>query len=362
MKAVILAGGSGSRLWPLSRKQTPKQFQKLISSQTMLQETIDRLKFLNPEDIFISTNAEYEKTVRSQIKSKKIPPINIIVEPDMRDTAPCIGLAATVIASRHPKEVMAVIYADHLIQNTKEFTTKLKIAEQIAQKEKTLNIIEVKAKYPNVNLGYVKIGNPIKEIEGTQIYAFEGFREKPTLDTAKKFVNSFNYLWNTGLYVWRVDVILEYFSKHLPGTYKQLSKIQKHIGTKDEKKYLQECYPKCEKISIDYGIMEKVNKKHVRIIPAELGWSDVGTWESILEELPVDKDENLIKADHISIDTHQSLIYGTAEGKTIATIGVSDLVIVDTPDALLICSKKRSQDVKKIVELLKKSKKNNKLI
>lgn len=355
MKAVILAGGTGSRLWPLSRISQPKQFQKLISNKTMLQETIERLNFLKPSDIYISTNKEYLDLVKDQVKSKRIPKNNIIVEPALRDTAPCIGLAATYIAKKHPQEVMSVIYADHLIQNKKEFTEKLKIAGKVAKTDNTLNIIEVKAKFPNVNLGYVKIGKPLKEVDDTEIYSFEGFTEKPSLEKAKKFLESYKYLWNTGYYVWRVDTILNYYKKHQPKTYKHLMEIKKFIGTKKESQALKTYYPKCEKISIDYGIMEKVDPRVVRIIPAELGWSDVGTWESIMEELPRNRKGNLIKATHLGIDSSNSLIYGNPK-KLIATIGVNNLVIVETQDALLICRKDRSQDVKKLVEKLKKSK------
>jgi mannose-1-phosphate guanylyltransferase len=362
MKAVIMAGGSGSRLWPVSRKGMPKQFQKLISSQTMLQETIDRLDFLSPSDIFISTNEDYKKIVIEQSKQKKIPNSNIIIEPALRDTAPGIGLAAAYIASKHPKEVMAVIYADHLIQNKKEFKQKLKIAAKIAEEEKTLNIIEVKAKYPNVNLGYVKIDKPLGTIDGTQIYSFDGFREKPSHEEAKKFVESYKYLWNTGLYVWRVDVILNSYKKHLPNTYALLKKIQENIGSDKEQTTLKKLYPKCDKISIDYGIMEKVAKSSVRIIPAELGWSDVGTWQSIMEEVPHNRQDNIIKSNHIGIDTNQTLIYSAVNGKLIATIGVEDLIIVDTKDALLICKKNRSHDVKKIVENLIQKKNKRKYI
>lgn len=249
---------------------------------------------------------------------------------------------------------MSVIYADHLITKKRELIKKLKVAEKVAKKENTLNIIEVKAKFPNVNLGYVKIGKPLKEISGTEIYAFEGFTEKPSLRKAKKFLESFKYLWNTGLYVWKVDVILKYYEKFLPKTYENLIKIQKSIGTSKELATLKKYYPLCDKISIDYGIMEKANKKDVRIIPADLGWSDIGTWESILSELPTDKNKNLVKGNHIGIDSKKSLIYGNKE-KLIATIGIEDLIVVETEDAILICKKDKSQDVKKLVENIKKN-------
>ncbi len=352
MKAVILAGGTGSRLWPLSKKNQPKQFQKLISNKTMLQETIERLKFLKPSDIYISTNKEYKHIVLEQSKPYKIPVDQIIVEPALRDTAPCIGLAAIYVAHKNPDEVMSIIYADHLIQNSDEFIEKLKIAEQLAKKENTLNIIEVKAKFPNVNLGYVKIGKPLKEINDTQIYSFEGFTEKPNYEKAKKFLQSYKYLWNTGYYVWKTKTILSYYKNHQPETYEHLMEIRKTLGSQKEDAALKKHYPLCEKISIDYGIMEKVDPKIVRIIPAELGWSDVGTWESIMEELPKNKKGNLVKAAHIGIDSSNTLIYGNPN-KLIATIGIDNLVIVDTEDALLVCKKDRSQDVKKLIEKLK---------
>ena len=357
MKAVILAGGTGTRLWPLSRVKEPKQFQRLISDKTMLQETIERLDFLNKNNIYISTNREYEEIVKKQSKGT-VHANNIIIEPALRDTAPCIGLAATYLSKKFPNEVMAVIYADHHIQKKHNLIKKLRIAEKIAKEEDTLNIIEVKATYPNVNLGYVKIGKMIGTKGDSEIYGFEGFTEKPDQEKAKQFLKSYRYLWNTGLYVWKISTILKHYKTYQPEIYKNLMKIKCAIGTKNEKRALETYYPKCKKISVDYGIMEKVGKKNVRIIPAELGWSDVGTWKSIFDETSESEEENIVKGEHMGLDSTGSLIYGTGE-KLIATIGIKDLIIVETKDALLICKKKRSQDVKKLVENLKKTKHKN---
>jgi len=362
MKAVILAGGSGTRLWPISRKSKPKQFQALIGKKTMLQETISRLNFLKASDIFISTNGDYLQIVKKQTKGL-VPAKNIIVEPAIRDTAPGIGLAAIYLSAaageKNKDEVMAVIYADHMIRNGKEFQKKLAVAEKLAREENTLNIIEVKAEFPNVNLGYVKTGKKLKEISGCEIHSFEHFTEKPDLARAQEFQKSNKYLWNTGLYVWKIESILKEFEKNLPKTWRILNQIKRTIGTKTEKTTLNRLFPLCEKISVDYGIMEKTDPSRVRIIPAELQWSDVGTWESIHEEMADKTNANIIKGNHLGIDTNGCLIYGYGN-KLIATIGIKDLVVVETGDALLICKKNQSQDVKKIVEILKKSPKYKK--
>lgn len=355
MKIVILAGGTGTRLWPLSRNAKPKQLQSFVTESTLLQETLRRVQFVKPSDIYIATNENFLKEVQTQAKKFKIPTKNFIIEPALRDTAPCIGLAATYLKKHgFGNEIMSIIYADHTVQNEKEFEKLLKTTEKIAKEENTLNIIEVKAKFPSVHLGYVKIGKILKQIDGVDIYQFEKFTEKPDLKTAKKFFASHKYLWNTGFYVWKVDTILEKYAQFLPETKKRLDAISKAIGTPKEKKALQDNYPLCEKISIDYGVMEKIDPREVRIIAGDLGWSDIGTWEAIYDELTIGETDNHIKANHIGVDTESSLIYGHST-KLIATIGLKDLVIIDTPDALLICQKGRSQDVKKIVEQLKNS-------
>jgi len=307
MKAVILAGGHGTRLYPLSTKEHPKQFINLIGERTLFQQTIDRLNFLKPEDIFVATNKEYVHFIKEQ--SPEIPDENIFIEPAMRNTATCIGFAAMQLSKlvgqpantsrstpadkpdlanrpttpapvgQSAHEVMAIIYADHLVRDTEEFANKLRTAEKLAKEENTLNIIEVEAKFPNTKLGYVQTGKLLREIDGNKIYEFKKFKEKPDEETAKSYLNSGDYLWNTGFYVWQIETILEKFKKHLPDTYSRLIKMR------DDPESIQHEYEKCENISIDYAIMEKVDPSEVRIIPAILGWSDIGTWESLLEEL-----------------------------------------------------------------------------
>ncbi|MDP2625274.1 MAG: sugar phosphate nucleotidyltransferase [Candidatus Peregrinibacteria bacterium] len=352
MKAVILAGGTGTRLWPLSRKNKPKQFQSLASNKTLFQEAVSRLNFLKSEDIYIATNAEFVKEVKKQ--APMIPIKNIIVEPALRDTASCIGLAAAVIAKEHPNEVMAVIYADHLIKDQIKFKKKLRAAEKLAHEENTLNIIEVKAKFPNVNLGYVRIGKMLRMIDDQEVYSFEKFIEKPDLKTAKKFLQSYKYLWNTGIYVWKVETILNEYKKNLPDTYKKLMKMQNALGTPKEKAVIGKEYPTCEKISIDYAIMEKVDPTEVRIIPSNLGWSDIGTWQSLHDEVAKNPTANITKGNEMHFNTEGSIIYNSEDKKLVVAVGLKDMAIINTKDAILICDKHHSQDIKKVVEALKK--------
>lgn len=283
MKAVILAGGGGTRLYPLSTPERPKQFVDLVSNVTMLEETIDRLDFLKPEEIYIAINKSHFDLVKELCP--QIPKKNIIIEPDLRDTASCIGFAAAIIEKRHPGEVMAIIYADHLINNKEEFQEKLHIAEQIAKEENTLNIIEVTAKEPNTNYGYVKLGPLNKKIEQTEVYELDSFIEKPDLETAKKFVESGNYLWNTGIYVWKAKRLLDHYKTLQPETYEKLQKMMEAYDTPEQEKVIQTLYPTLEKISIDYAIMEKVDPKEVRIIKADLEWNDIGNFEALYKEL-----------------------------------------------------------------------------
>lgn len=354
MKAVILAGGKGTRLWPISREAKPKQFHALTGSSTLLQEAYARLDFLSPSDIYIATNEPYLAETKRQLPQVKDD--HFIVEPAMRDTAPSIGLAAVTLATHHSDEAMAIIYSDCIIQRKDEFMRKLTIAAELAEKENTLNVIVVKAKFPNPNLGYVKVGKLLRETkDGVEIYELEHYVEKPDYETAKKYMFSYKYLWNTGIYVWKVKTILEQFKKHAPDMYRALNECRTS-NARARKTECKRAFQKCPKISIDYAIMEKVDPREVRVIPSDLGWSDIGSWASLYGELVEGENENLVRGEFLGLGTTSSVIYGK-RGKLIATLGLSDMVIIDTDDALLVCPKEKSAELKKLIEELKKQNK-----
>ncbi|MCF7836611.1 NTP transferase domain-containing protein [Candidatus Gracilibacteria bacterium] len=347
LQILILAGGVGTRLWPMSRQKLPKQFQPLVGSQTLFQLAVARArKLTSPQNIFVATNAEFTKLVQKQAPT--IPTKNIIAEPAFRDTATCLGFAAAILEARNPGAVFAVVYADNLIREEKEFIRKIRAAAEIAKLNK-LAIVEVESSFPSTQYGWVEVARQLPSVQKQKVFAIKRFVEKPNLLNAKKFHVSPKFFWNTGLLVCRSDYLLEKFQTFLPDTF---TRLQKMAAANFTPKVVVREYSACQKISIDFAILEKIPPAEIAILPAKLGWSDVGSWESLKNELSR-KEENLVDGEFQAVDSTGNFVK-TASPKFVALVGVKNLVVVETADAILICAKEKSGEVKKIVQALEK--------
>ena len=348
--AVIMAGGSGTRLWPLSRTNTPKQALKLVGERTMFQHAVDRLAPLfSPEQILVVTKSDHIKILSSQ--TPDLPIENFLVEPEGRGTAPAIGLAALHLRQRDPQAVMAVLTADHFIGDTEGFRKVLSAAEQVAQKGHLVTL-GIKPTAPSSAFGYVQQAESLGVEAGFPVFRMKRFVEKPNSTEAARMLATGEYSWNSGMFIWRVEHIMAEFQRQMPGFYAQLSELEPSLGTPAYAEKISQIWPKVAEQTIDYGIME--GAQDVAVIPIEIGWADVGSWTSLFELLPVDEAGNILKGAHVAIDTSNTLVLG-GEKRLIATIGIQDLVIVDTEDALLICTKEREQDVRTVVKQLKQA-------
>ena len=345
--AVIIAGGSGTRLWPLSRRSHSKQSLKLVGERTMFQHAVDRLAPLfQPEQIYVVTRKDQSALLSSQVPD--LPLSNFINEPVGRGTAPAIGLAAVHLRQRDPEATMAVLTADHYITSTEQFQQALETASSIA-KDGHLVTLGIKPVSPSTGFGYIQQGESMGIIHGFPFFRVERFTEKPTLDVARQMVTSGKYSWNSGMFVWRVDRILEEFQNQMPDLYALLLEVEAALERPDYQAVLVQVWNGVSEQTIDYGVME--HAKDVVVIPVEIGWTDVGSWASLAELLPPDQDGNIFIGPYKEIDTHNTLVFGGK--RLVATIGVKDMVIVDSEDALLVCAKKREQEVREIVEHLK---------
>lgn len=354
MNIIILAGGSGTRLWPMSRKKKAKQFNKIVNQATMLENTLDRFKDdYKKENIYISTNLESYDNVLKVVPD--FPKDNIIIEPEKRDTAAAMGYVCAFMSIEHPDEPLAFIPSDHYIKDPVKFLASIKAAEGKILSTKKLVDIGITPESPSTALGYTWIGKKVDDVNGIAIYEFLGHKEKPELELAKQYFESGEYLWHANFYMWTPRLFLEAFKKYAPDIYAPLEDIIGLLKTKDYEK-VAEVYAKIPKTMIDYAVTEKMDPKDILIIKGEFGWSDIGSWDVLHKKLDSNADDkgNLVKGQWVGIDTAKSLIY--AEGKKlVATVGIEDMIIVDTKDALLICPKDRCQDVKKLVELIQKS-------
>jgi mannose-1-phosphate guanylyltransferase len=353
MRVVILAGGSGSRLWPMSRSDVPKQFCKLTSDKTMLEETLDRFKDYPAEKKFIATTEQLVEEIKEILPN--FPKENIIVEPEKRDTAPAMGFNAVHLGLRDMDEPMVFVASDQQIGKVNDFLNCLDQAEKVINETGKMLDISIYPTEPNTALGYTKVGKKVEEKDGVEFYEFLGHKEKPDFETAKRYLKEGDYFWHANYYMWTPRKFMEAYEQYAPEMHKTLKEIEVELKGEARQDKVTELYGQMEKISIDYAIAEKMNPKDVLIIKGEFGWRDIGTWDTLYENLLPQSDEqkNVIKADSIAIDTNGSMIYGKQD-KVIATIGVDDMLIVDTDDALLVCPKSRAQDVKKVIEKLKK--------
>lgn len=336
--AVILAGGVGSRFWPFSRELEPKQFMKVIGEVSLLQATIQRLKgIVDPGNIYIVTNNIYFYEVKTQVAKFSISDKNIILEPQGKNTAPAAGLCAQLISSVDKDALLITLPSDHYIKNIGNFKRTLKKAIVSAKKD-LLVTIGIKPTVPSTAYGY------IQALQNKNGYMkVDKFLEKPSLNEAKKYFKDKSFYWNSGIFVWKGSVLLEEIKAYLPDLYKNLERIK----SVDD---IPEVWPRIKGISIDYGIME--HSKRIALIPSNFYWTDLGSWDALAEILPKDKKGNISNGDTLNLDSQGVCVF-TRGNRLVSTIGINNTVIADTPDALLVCDRNKTQDVKKLVEKLK---------
>jgi len=347
MYAVILAGGSGKRLWPLSRQARPKQLLDITClGKPLLQETFARLAPLMPPDaVYVITAERYMESTSRELPS--VPPSNIIREPEGRGSAPAIGLAALHLWHRDAEAVMVCLPADHYIAEPERFRDVLLAAEQVAQ-DGHLVTLGIRPDYPHTGYGYIEIGEELTEVGGFSVHAVRQFTEKPDEQSARLFVDGGRHFWNSGMFVWKASAILNEIEKHLPCLHECLREVSGVLGTPDGPAVLERTWPGVERETIDFGVMEKA--RNVVVIPVDLGWSDIGSWVSLADLLPADGDGNVVVGKHLGLGTKGCVIYSPR--RLVATLGVENLVVVETEDAILICSRDRAEDVKALVDRL----------
>lgn len=355
--AVVMAGGVGSRFWPRSRERSPKQLIEIVGPGTMIQNTVSRIQPLIPSsNVFIVTNRLQEEAVYSQLNF--LPRQNVLVEPVGRNTAPCIGWAATCIEQMDPDAVMVVLPADHIIKDQAEFLRVLKLAIQVAKDTDGLLTIGIKPTHPETGYGYIQFddeAHPQNPYHADGVYRVKTFAEKPNLETAQRFLQSGDFLWNSGMFVWRARAILREIQIHMPDLHEQLATLHHPSNPQTLKVALEHAYGLLKSISIDYGIMEKAG--NVFVVKGDFGWNDVGSWDEVIRIAKKDGDGNSLKGHVISRDSKSNFI--DAGNRLVAVVGVEDLIIISTDDAVLICRKGRSQEVKEIVDYIRRKQMND---
>lgn len=344
--ALIMAGGRGERFWPKSRKNMPKQFLSLTDDgKTMIQLTVERiLPLVAMEDIFVVTNRDYRELVHSQLP--ELPEENILCEPVGRNTAPCIGLGAVHMEKKYGDAVMIVLPSDHLIKYNTIFLNTLSDACETAEQGGSLVTLGITPDSPETGYGYIKFQ---PETTLGRAFAVERFVEKPNLETAKEYLASEQYLWNSGMFIWKVSTILENLERYLPETAAGLRRIGEAVGTEQEEPVLEREFQSFSSESIDYGVMEKA--ENIYIYTGAFGWDDVGSWLAVGRIKKSNEFGNIVDGNAVTVETKNTIIQGG--GKLIAAVGLENMIVVDTEDALLICDQDHAGDIKKVLENLR---------
>lgn len=350
-KVLIMCGGKGTRMWPISNLSHPKQFESLLGKTSMFRQTIDRvLKGFSARDIYIATSAKFGKFLRQQ--APEVPEANFILEPAMRDNLGAVALATGIINRRHPDEVMVILWgADHIVQKEAEFLTAIKQAADLARDNNVIVHVDTPPAYPSVHNGWIKIGKVVKQVNGHKIYEFIRQVEKPNEATAKKFFRDNRYLIHVGYMATKPGLLLDLYRQYAPAAYAVVQKILPALDAPEFAAVLESEYPRFEKVSVDYGLFEKLPPKSQWELPVDMGWVDVGTWELLYHGLPKDKDGNVVFGQVKLLDTKNSLIICKDEG-TIGVVGVEGMIVVDTEEGLLVCPLSQAPQVKQLYEAL----------
>ncbi len=344
--AVIMAGGIGSRFWPASRKEKPKQFLDVFGDGTLIQNTVARLQgLIPPERCLIVTHNRYVEQTQKQLPA--VPDENILAEPISRNTAPCITYAAAVLADRDPDATMAVLPADHVIGNVEAFHNTLRVALEAAQEPDALVTIGIEPTYPATGYGYIQYDGDAADDGALQAHPVRTFAEKPDQSTAERFIDSGDFLWNSGMFIWRADTILDQIQEHLPDAHEAFASVRQ-AGDDTGPDTLETAFRNSPRISIDYGVMEQADS--VYVVPGAFDWNDVGDWRAVYDLSEKNELGNVIEGNVIMQDS--SRCYVQAGDRLVVLVGIHDCVVVDTDDAVLVCNRESAQQVKQVVEYL----------